>query len=255
MKKKNLIVSIITLLALWVSLGALFSPIPIVQAGSWYTVNNDPYFYGGHWEIDLWSQGSTWHDYSLGGGTAMTRAAIWSGFNVWGNTEYQLGKDFWKVWGTGMYEIPLTIQQQVVTRGRVTEEYCSWNGVVNMFGNWWIEFSEPVGPYGLTWAELIVYFSSKDGWLYPWQWNNSYKTQLRVEPEYSWYMVSYRVPQDIGGSWTTKTVNLNNLINLLTSRWGIDISKGMIKGIAFGIEGANGEMTAEWDYYQYQVNM
>lgn len=258
--KKTAIITFALILTFAMLTLLLLNSISSVQAGSWYTINNNSYFNSAaDWTGDIWYQPnnpSHWHTYYISGGVAYTRFAGWQGINQWGNTEYEQGTDFYGLWGTPFTPIPLTVNQQVVVRGRVTEKHIdSWFGVVDMYVDLWVHFSEPTGTYGLTDAELLIYVSSLDGWLYPWHWPNTYGSLIASADGFTWYNINYRIPADIGSGWTTRTLNVNDLISRLNSVYGCDLSKGVVRCLSFGIEGAQGEMAAEWDYVKYQVRM
>jgi len=243
----------------------IFAMIILIFAGTstiqpvnaaWYTVNNNPQFVNGNdWQADIWTQPNMYHTYSMGAGYAYTRFAGWNGINHWGNTEYEQGTDFWATYGNFPYPIPLTATQQLQTRSRITESHVDyWFGVANAYVNLWVTFTSPTGSAGLTRAEILIYLKTAKGVFYPFQGQNTYTQQIRSDAGLTWYLIAYR-GYDIGTSFTTRTFNLNAVINRLSTVYGVDLSKGTVNAVTFGIEGAQGEMASEWDYVNYQVNM
>jgi hypothetical protein len=204
------------------------------------------------WEPDLWTGPNKWHTYSFNSDYAYTRFAGWNGVNSWGNTEYERGRDPWKAYGLPVDAVPLTAIQQLNVSLRVVEaKVDSKLGVASAYVDLWVNFSAPVGQDGLTWAELIVYLKTEKGVLYPFQEQESYSNRVCVDGNLKWYMIGYRCP-DAGAVWSTRTIRINQLITRLADVYGVDISKGKVSCLAFGVEAAQGEMAAEWKSLIYE---
>lgn len=232
----------------------LIATVP-AQANVFYTTNYNPTFVDSqHWYVDTWGPtGKSWHTQSIAGGVSSTRAAIWGNWIQWGNTEYEQGTDPWATYGNLMYNPPLTTPQQLIVTARVTEKHVDWLfGQVNAYVEFWVCFDEPVGTHGYVWAELQIFLCSKAGWFNPClARRNGYATRT---VENSWYHVMYRV-NNLGSSWSTRTISLQGLLDRLQSTWNIDISKGQVTCICFGVEGVRGEMTVQYDTVNFQVAM
>jgi hypothetical protein len=81
---------------------------------------------------------------------------------------------------------------------------------------------------------------------------NGYSTRVADDGTggHHWYFAGYRVPSDIGTSWASNTVNVNNLISREASKYGIttnDLANGGIVGLTFGVEVSNANLAANWD--------
>jgi hypothetical protein len=185
---------------------------------------------------------------------AYTRYAGWNGLNSWGNTEYEQGRDPWKTYGIPSYAVPLTLAQQVTVTSRIVEAKVDPKvGVASAYIDLWVNFSEPVGDQGLTWAEFIIYLRTEKGVLYPFQEPGSYSNTVVSDGDLVWYMIGYRSPEvELGRS--TRTVSINELANRLAQAYHVDISKGTVSCITFGVEAAEGEMAVEWSYLDHNFN-
>lgn len=204
------------------------------------------------WEADLWTGPNKWHDYSFNSDFAYTRFAGWNGINSWGNTEYEQGRDPWQTYGLPTKAIPLVSAQQVTARLRIVEAKVDNKlGAASAYIDLWVNFSGPVGEKGLRWAELIVYLKTEKGALYSFQDQDSFSNRICTDGNLTWYMVGYRC-LDADVEWSTRTIDINQLITQLADVYGVDISKGTVSCLTFGVEGAQGEIAAEWNYLKYK---
>lgn len=241
-----------TILLMFIALLTL--PSMITQANaSYYSTNYNPYFVdSSHWIPDTWTASRSWHTYTIADGVAYTRAAIWGSVYEWGNTEYEQGTDPWGNYDNLMYNPPLTFNQQLVVTSKITEQHVDfWVGQANAYVEFWVYFTEPVGNQGFQWAELQVYLKSKSGLFNPCP---ARQNGYAVRTASNWYHVMYRT-NDVGSSFTTRTVSLQGLISRLQSTWNVDLTKGSVTCICFGVEAVKGEMTAIFDTVNYQVGM
>jgi hypothetical protein len=206
------------------------------------------------WQVDFWSGPNMWHDCSMSSEVAYTRFAGWNGFESWGNTEYEQGHDPWKAYGMFNQSVPLTGIQQVSVEFRVVEaKVDSVRGAANAYVDLWINFSQPVGEKGLTWAEFIIYLKTEKGIVYPFQEPGSYSNKIRNDGDLTWYVIGYRCP-DVEFGWNTRTININGLTNRLAQSYQVDIAKGTVSCITFGVEAAQGEMSVEWNHLMYEYD-
>jgi hypothetical protein len=207
------------------------------------------------WQEDYWTGPNRWHDCSMNSEVAYTRFAGWNGLNSWGNTEYERGRDPWRTYGLPSYAVPLTLAQQVTVTSRIVEaKVDTVVGVASAYVDLWINFSEPVGEKGLTWAEFIVYLKTEKGVSYPFQEPSSYSNKVCSDGDLMWYMIGYRCPE-VELTWSTRTININELTNRLAQVYRVDISKGTMSCITFGVEAAQGEMAVQWNYLNYEYNL
>lgn len=141
------------------------------------------------WQADFWSGPNKWHNCSMNSDFAYTRFAGWNGVNSWGNTKYERGRDPWKTYGIPSRAVPLTLDQQVTVTLRIVEARVDGVvGVASAYVDLWVNFSEPVGEKGLSWAELIVYLKTEKGALYPFQEPGSYSGKVCSDGDLMWYV-------------------------------------------------------------------
>lgn len=178
------------------------------------------------------------HNCSMSREVAITRFAGWSGPNSWGNTEYEQGRDPWKNYGNSSGSVPLTASQRLTVSLRILESKVDTVfGISNAYVDLWVNFSEPVGDNGLMWAELIVYLKTEKGVLYPFQEQGTYSSKICGDGNHTWYVIGYGCPA-AGSVWSNREINMNDLINQLAQVFRVDLSKGTVSCIAFGVEGA-----------------
>lgn len=184
-----------------------------------------------------------------------TRFAGWNGVNSWGNTEYEEGRDPWKTCGITGRAVPLTAEQHLTVTLRITEgKVDPFLGIGNAYVDLWVNFSEPVGNRGLSWAELIVYFKTEKGVFYPFQQQGEYCNRVCSDGNLSWYLMGYSC-FNVDSQWSTRAITVNDLINRLAQVYHVDISKGTVSCVTFGVEGAQGEISAEWSYLNYKYEL
>ncbi len=204
------------------------------------------------WQADVWTGQNKWHDWYMNSDVAYIWFAGWDGINSWGNTEYEQGRDPWGVYGMPFHAVPLTLAQQVTVTLRIVEaKVDAWAGVADAYVDLWVNFSQPVGTKGFVWAELIIYLKVEKGFFYPFPEQDSYSNMLRSDGALNWYMIGYR-SQDVNSGWSTRTINVNALANRLAQDYHVDISRGTVSCVTFGIEGAQGEMTAQWNNMKFE---
>lgn len=249
MKRSILGISKTIPIALIISLSIIlltltFAILPVYAA--WYTINSNPSFTTStDWEVDTWMQGSGSHSYNLGSGTAYTYLTI-SGYQDWGNTEYEQGTDPWYSYGTELpYVVPLSVAQRLLTYSkRTTYSYNWFYGRVNKYFEIW-------ATNGEEWAEIMVVFDSQGLFMPAEASQNNY--WAREHPG-GWYFVGYR-HWNMGSGWTYRETNLNSIFNLLSSEFGLDLSEWYVSCLCFGVEGTSGSMGATWDYVQWDIGM
>lgn len=246
MKRSILGISKVVPIALFISLSVvlliLTSTILPVFA-TWYTINDNPYFSdSGGWDPDTWMQGSGSHSYNLGSGSAYTYLTI-SGFNKWGNTEYEQGTDPWDTYGYLPYNIPADMPQRLITYSSASGSAHWLYGRTHSYVEFWL-------TDGTEWAEAMVILDS-EGLFYP---SNAGENQYWHNTNPGWYFVGYR-HWNTGSSMTYRETNLNSIFNLLETHYSLDLSEWEVTCICFGVEATSGSESATWDYAQWDIGM
>jgi hypothetical protein len=207
------------------------------------------------WKADTWTGPNRWHTCFMNSGLVYTRFAGWNGLNSWGNTEYEQGRDPWKTYGIFSRAVPLTSIQHITVTLRIVEAKVDiFVGVGSAYMDLWVNFSEPVGDKRLTWAELIVYLKTEKGLFFPFQEQGAYCNRICTDGNLTWYLVGYSC-FGVESQWSTRTITVNDLISRLAQIYRVDISKGTVSCITFGVEAAQGEIAAEWSYLNYEFEV
>lgn len=224
------------------------------------TINSDPMFLCGesYWgfQHSIWGGSSSkiWGTRDISGGEAYNRIATWGNICTWANSEFGQGRKPWGPIGAPLIPTPLFYGQYVVGRAKYIEDHIDWLfGQANAYVNLWIEFDEPVGVKGYKWAELLIYLKCHGSLFKPSQPLGTFLTRTRTEGDLSWYLVSHRMPSDIGQSYTDIHVLLDEFYLRLQSAFGVDIQHGKVVGITFGVESSRGEMSSRYDYFYLYV--
>jgi hypothetical protein len=145
----------------------------------------------------------------------------------------------------------LTVTQHLTVTLRIVEtKVDAFLGIGNAYVDLWVNFSQPVGNKGLTWAELIVYLKTEKGIFYPFQEQGTFSSRICHDGKLQWYMIGYSC-FDADSQWTTRSISVNDLINRLAQTYRVDVSKGTVSCITFGVEAAQGEMAVEWNFLNY----
>ncbi len=207
------------------------------------------------WKADFWKGPNKWHSCTINNSVVYTRFAGWNGLDSWGNTEYEQGRDPWRTYGIPSRAVPLTAVQRLEVRLRIAEaKVDSLIGIGNAYIDLWVNFSEPVGTRDLVWAELIIYLKTEKGLIYPFQEQGSYSNRICRDGNLRWYMIGYSC-FDVDSQMGTRTIAINDLIVRLAQSYRVDIFKGTVSCITFGVEAAQGEMAVEWASLNYQYEL
>jgi len=210
---------------------------------AWYTVNNNPQFSSTvDWQADTWMEGTGSHSYYISGGNAYTYLTI-SGFNKWGNTEYEQGTDPWATYGNLPYTVTANLPQRLIVRSTSSGSANWLYGRMNQYVEFWL-------TNGTHWAEAMIIHDSEGIIMQPMALQNSY---WATQHSGGWYYVGYR-HWDTSG-WTYRETNLNQVFNLLASEFGCNLSDWTVSCICVGVEGTSGTMSATWDYVIWDVGM
>jgi len=249
------------------AIAAIFILTPLisgVKAASWQTVNNDPNLCS----ASAWStaQINTWPgSQQLGTGSA-TAPSNWFAWTMrdmrgnsntyWGNTEFAQG--YKPVWGLNPYgqpfnPIPLTATVMLSATAKLAATPVS-NNAANVYIDVWCMFTGPVGRLGLQNMELIIYLGEygPSTQCSP----GTYFQSARGDGNGNyWYFAGYRVPSNIGTSYSTNQAAISDIVILEANAYGItstDLANGGIVGLTFGVETSNAYLSADWSYVNLQ---
>ncbi len=236
-------------------------------------VNNDNHLSDStKWEVDN-GYGSGTHNSnidSIGQGFAYTYYDASSTYD-WGNTEYEQAYDLFRytdsgsppvrtylpwgsTWTVGV--VPLTKSNQKISYSALLSSVGGpLDGQGNAYIDLWIMFDSATGDPGngdsaYKFAEIEIFIHKSGD---PFIWIGKTTTDLRHDPNAGdWYFVGYHASALSDSSFTSQTVDLNSIINVLQSHFGCDLSIGAVVGITFGVECSHSYMGATFDYVTYQ---
>lgn len=221
---------------------------------AWYSLNSNPTFSSAsNWQADTWMEGTGSHSYWISGGEAYTYMTI-SGYQEWGNTEYEQGTDIWATYGSGFTVCPADYTQRLVTNSKVTQRSVNWAyGLEQTYVEFWLKHKYGGdGTLGYEYAEAMIIFDANNGlFTAPNAAQNAYWHKTAYD---EWYFVGYR-HWNVGSSYTYKETNLNTVFDQLETYFGCDLSEWEVVCICVGVEGTSTTVAAYWDYVYYDVAM
>ena len=222
---------------LYAFFAAMLNRRPQEPAPLWRTVNVDP-------DLNdplVWR----WAD-KMRSGYAYTRLERSAGVGAWAAAA--IGQKF--------APVPLSKPQKVSFRVLPYYEDVSADALFHLYVEFWVRFSEPMGPDQLTGAELMLIQRAVSSPNIQQIAEGTHYHHVHRDPGGAWYYIVYRAPDVPFAEWSTCTFDLSKLlIPKLGEIYGCDPGKAFADELHFGVEGfaVKGEVEACWDHIAYQV--
>lgn len=223
-----------------------------VSAQSWVSMNTDYDFNDpSEWVPATWGLAregvDIFPEMTMAEGIATTTLNSYAGRDEWNSASYKQDK----YEGSTFQIEPLTLESKVSYKVKPFYEKPGRCACFNIFVEVWIKFSEPVGIAKGTIAELMFkqrVITSPDVRSQP---ENSYTYAINQDAGFGdWYLITYRLPDVSFNEWTQHELSWNKYFYGKLEEFGIDLTKGHIYAVIFGVEGysAGGGAGAQWDF-------
>ncbi len=230
----------------------VFSVFP-VSAQSWASLNTDYDFNNpSEWMPATWGLAregvDIFPEMTMTDGIATTTLNSYAGKNEWDSASYRQDK----YQGSTSFQIaPTTSESTVSYKVKPFYENPGRHACFNIFVEIWLNFTEPTGVANGRIAELMFkqrVITSPDISSQP---ENSYTSSINPDAGWGdWYLVTYRLPDIPFNQWTQQELSWNQYFYPKLKEYDIDLTKGHIYALVFGIEGfsTSGGVGAQWDY-------